>query len=254
MTGTKSIKFDLWSTLSSIDKKIGNTTEAAIIEVLDTILYDKGAEAAFDAVILANNTASTYKNTRGNYPANMNPMAQPLLNVIREAQNSVSVAMPKASMLINQALALPNIAGIPISSPKVETNKDVEVSESMVIVQSAATKKYWTDNAVPRLKEWIVTGYLTSFTPLDNGMVVKPSLQWQIHYLTVCADSRRPVIFKTNRGEFVKVQITNLHTIEEASYNNGIEVSLTLKEYNPYFVSTGTGDNDTAIMTGVIGA
>ena len=111
-------------------------------------------------------------------------------------------------------------------------------------------EKYWTDNAVPRLKEWVVTGYLTPTTPLDNGLVIKPSLQWQIHYLTVCADSRRPVMFKTNRGEFVKVQITNLHTTEEASYNNGIEVSISLKEYNPYFVDSGVGENEIAILVG----
>ena len=254
MTGTKSAKFKLWSSLSSIDKKIGNTTEAAIIEVLDAVLFSKDTEALFNTVMLSNSIASTYKNTRGTYPSNQNVNTAYLLGMVQSAKNTVSVAMPRTSMLINQAMALPNIAGIPISSPKIETNKEVEVSESMVIVQSAATKKYWTDNAVPRLKEWTVTGYLTPSTPLDNGMVVKPSLQWQIHYLTVCADSRRPIMFKTNRGEFVKVQITNLHTTEEASYNNGIEVSISLKEYNPYFVSTGTGENDTAVMTGTIGA
>ena len=250
MTGTKSVKFNLWNSLSSIDKKIGNTTEAAIIEVLDAILYSKGVEAAFDSVMLANNIAATYKDTRGNFPTNRNDFTRDLLSIVQSAKNKVSVAMPKTSMLVMQAMALPNIAGIPISSPKVETNKDVEVSESMVIVQSSATKKYWTDNAVPRLKEWVVTGYLTPTTPLDNGLVIKPSLQWQIHYLTVCADSRRPVMFKTNRGEFAKVQITNLHTTEEASYNNGIEVSISLKEYNPYFVDSGVGENEIAILVG----
>ena len=250
MTGTKSTKFNLWNALSSIDKKIGNTTEAAIIEVLDAVLYKKGAEAAFNTVMLANNAASTYKHTRGNYAANLTQTTRDLLSLVQKAKTAISVAMPKTSMLVMQAMALPNIAGIPINSPKVETNKDVEVSESMVIVQSSATKKYWTDNAVPRLKEWIVTGYLTPTTPLDNGLVIKPSLQWQIHYLTICADSRRPVMFKTNRGEFVKVQITNLHTVEEASYNNGIEVSISLKEYNPYFVDSGVGENEIAVLVG----
>lgn len=250
MTGTKSTKFNLWNALSSIDKKIGNTTEAAIIEVLDTVLYKKGAEAAFNTVMLANNVASTYKHTRGSYPSNLTQVTRDLLSIVQQAKTAISVAMPKTSMLVMQAMALPNIAGIPISSPKVETNKDVEVSESMVIVQSSATKKYWTDNAVPRLKEWIVTGYLTPTTPLDNGLVIKPSLQWQIHYLTICADSRRPVMFKTNRGEFVKVQITNLHTVEEASYNNGIEVSISLKEYNPYFVDSGVGESEIAVLVG----
>jgi hypothetical protein len=250
MTGTKSTKFNLWNALSSVDKKIGNTTEAAIIEVLDAVLYKKGAEAAFNTVMLSNNVASTYKSTRGNYASNLTQVTRDLLSIVQTAKTAINVAMPKTSMLVMQAMALPNIAGIPINSPKVETNKDVEVSESMVIVQSSATKKYWTDNAVPRLKEWVVTGYLTPTTPLDNGLVIKPSLQWQIHYLTVCADSRRPVMFKTNRGEFVKVQITNLHTVEEASYNNGIEVSISLKEYNPYFVDSGVGESEIAVLVG----
>lgn len=250
MTGVKEVKFDLWKTLSSADKKIGNTTEAAVIAVLDTILYNRGAEEAFNAAILANSIAMAHKNNHGTYAANLNKSVASVLSLVQDAKEAVSVALPQASVLLNQALALPNIAGVPINSPKVETNKDVEVSESMVIVQSSATKKYWTDNAVPRLKEWIVTGYLTSSTPLDDGLVIKPSLQWQISYLTMCADSRRPVVFKTNRGEFVKVQITNLHTIEEASYNNGIEVSISLKEYNPYFVDSGTGEVEIATLKG----
>lgn len=251
MAGTKSVKFNLWSSLSSASKKVGSTTEAAIVEVLDAILYNKGVEAAFDSVILANNIASTYRDTRGSFPTSRNSFTRSLLSIVQDAKTAVNVAMPAASMLVMQAMALPNIAGIPINSPKVETNKDVEVSESMVIVQSNATKKYWTDNAVPRLKEWVVTGYLTPTTPLDNGLVIKPSLQWQIQYLTICADSRRPVVFKTNRGEFVKVQITNLHTVEEASYNNGIEVSISLKEYNPYYVDSGVGESEIAVLVGV---
>lgn len=251
MINVKEANFKLWSTLSSKSKKIGNVTEAAIVEVLDTILFSKTAEAAFNTVMLANSVASMFKHTRGIYAENLSKSVNYLLGVVQSARDSINVAMPKTSMLINQTMALPNVAGIPISSPKVETNKDVEVSESMVIVQSEATKKYWTDNAVPRLKEWVVTGYLSPTTSLDNGLVVKPSLQWQIHYLTICADSRRPVTFKTNRGEFVKVQITNLHTIEEASYNNGIEVSITLKEYNPYFVESGIGETEIAVFSGV---
>ena len=149
-----------------------------------------------------------------------------------------------------QALAQPNVAGIPISSPKVETNREIEVSESMVIVQSEAMKQYWTDNSVPRLKEWTVEGYLTSISPLDAGCIIKPTLQWQAYYLDVCAKSRRPVLFKTNRGEFVKVQITNLHTTEEASYNNGIQVSLTLKEYNPYFINKIHSGTEIAVQVG----
>ena len=254
MTGTKEVKFDLWGSLSSVNKKAGNVTKAAIVGVLDAILMDKGVETAFGTVMLANGAAAMYKNNHGPYPSSTNKFTSLIDSIVVTTQSQLrSVMPPTVTSLMDKALVVPNIAGIPISSPKVETNKEVEVSESMVIVQSTATKKYWTDNSVPRLKEWIVSGYLTSSSPLDTGLQIKPSLKWQAYYLDVCADSRRPVLFKTNRGEFVMVQITNLHTIEEVSYNNGIEVQISLKEYNPYFISDHTGDNEIATIVSTRG-
>ena len=254
MTGTKEVKFDLWGSLSSVNKKAGNVTKAAIVGVLDAILMDKGVETAFGTVMLANGAAAMYKNNHGPYPSSTNKFTSLIDSIVVTTQSQLrSVMPPTVTSLMDKALVVPNIAGIPISSPKVETNKEVEVSESMVIVQSTATKKYWTDNSVPRLKEWTVSGYLTSSSPLDTGLQIKPSLKWQAYYLDVCADSRRPVLFKTNRGEFVMVQITNLHTIEEVSYNNGIEVQISLKEYNPYFISDHTGDNEIATIVSTRG-
>lgn len=238
----------LWSALTG-SKKGDNVTSGAIIEVMDTILSNKTAELAFNSVMIANNSAAMYRNTHGSYAAEQNPATQPLYAAIQQAGQNLRTTIP-GDTLLQEALVAPNIAGIPISSASVSTDREVEVSESMVIVQSQNTKKYWTDNAIPRLKEWSITGFLTSLSPLDSGCLIKPSLQWQAYYLDVCATSRRPVLFKTNRGEFVKVQITNLHTDEEASYNNVIKVTLTLKEYNPYFIEDRTGDKKTAIYMG----
>ena len=237
----------LWGTLTG-SKKGNNITEAAIIEVLDAVLENTAVSAAFNTMIMMNNTASSYKNTHGSYPVNTNPYVSPLYSVIQTVNRSVNY-LPMTGELA-KAMVEPNIAGIPISSASVETNREVEISESQVIVQSTKTKKYWTDNAVPRLKEWSISGYLTSTSPLDNGQLIKPSLQWQAYYLDIVAGSRRPVTFKTNRGEFCKVQITNLHTIEEASYNNAIKVEISLKEYNPYFITSDTGENKIAIRIG----
>lgn len=239
----------LWAMLTG-SKKGDNVTEAAIVEVLDLVLESKLANTAFNAMVMMNNMASMHKNTRGTYAANTIPAVQPLYTAIKMAGTAVA-SLPLVSNLA-KATAEPNIAGIPISSAVVDTNREVEVSESQVIVQSTKTKKYWTDNAVPRLKEWTVNGYLTPTSPLDGGQLIKPSLQWQAFYLDVCARSRRPVTFKTNRGEFVKVQITNLHTTEEASYNNAIKVEINLKEYNPYFINSGMGENKVAIRIGSI--
>ena len=221
--------------------------EVAIVEVLDNVLASVSAENKFDVMMMSNNAASMQKNTRGTYASNTNPLTQALyLTVTRSASNIRSVAGTLATV-IDKALAEPNVAGIPIGAAKIETNREIEVSESMVIVQSTKERKYWTDNAVPRLKEWNIDGYLTTTSPLDSGCLIKPSLQWQAYYLDICAKSRRPVMFKTNRGEFVKVQITNLHTNEEASYNNVIQVTMSLKEYNPYIINNNPEENKIAI-------
>lgn len=238
---------NMWAALTG-SKKGDNVTTAAIIEVLDTILESKAADTAFNAVMIANNVASMHKNTQGSYPVNKNKAVAPIYTAIQNASTSLVTTPVMHSLL--QATVEPNIAGIPISSASVDTNREVEISESQVIIQSTRQKKYWTDNAVPRLKEWTVSGYLTSMSPLDSGQLIKPSLQWQAYYLDVCASSRRPVTFKTNRGEFVRVQITNLHTVEEASYNNAIKVEISLKEYNPYFVTSNMGENKIAIRIG----
>lgn len=239
----------LWAALTG-SKKGDNVVEAAIVEVLDLVLESKIANTVFNAMMLMNNTASMHKNTHGTYAANTNPAVSPLYTAVKTATTAVAT-LPVVNALM-KATVEPNIAGIPISSAVVDTNREVEISESQVIVQSTKTKKYWTDNAVPRLKEWTVHGYLTPTSPLDGGQLIKPSLQWQAFYLDVCARSRRPVTFKTNRGEFVKVQITNLHTTEEASYNNAIQVEISLKEYNPYFISSNMGENKIAIQIGSV--
>lgn len=241
---------DLWSSLTGSKKGV-DVQERAIIEVLDKVLASATAETAFDTVMLANNAAAVYKNKHGEFPANTDKNSIPLYTTVRDNMQGTTVnTMGQVSDIINKALVEPNIAGIPISAAKVETNREIEVSESMVIVQSTRNRKYWTDNAVPRLKEWSIDGYLTMMSPLDSGQLIKPSLQWQAYYLDVCAKSRRPVMFKTNRGEFTKVQITNLHTVEEASYNNAIHITMSLKEYNPYIVTNDPEENKIAINIG----
>jgi hypothetical protein len=250
MNGSVSVNLntkDMWAALTG-SKKGDNVVAAAIVEVLDTILESKVADAAFNSVMIANNTVAVQRNNEGSYPSSRNENVSALYAQIQKFNAGISSHAVTGTLL--QATVEPNIAGIPISSASIETNREIEISESQVIVQSTSQKKYLTDNAVPRLKEWTISGYLTSLSPIDQGTLIKPSLQWQAFYLDICASSRRPVTFKTNRGEFVKVQITNLHTSEEASYNNAIKVEISLKEFNPYFVSSNMSEAKIAIKVG----
>lgn len=239
-----------WGNLTGSNK--GNTvTEKAIVEVLDMILLNTKTAAAFDSVMLLNNAGAVSRNNHGGYPINRDSNVQALYNIVANAGDNISSTL--GSHVVQdweKTLVEPNIAGVPISASHIETGREVEISESMVIVQDAAQKKYWTDNAVPRLKEWTLEGYLTSSSALDNGFIIKPSLTWQSYYLDVCAKSRRPVMFKTNRGEFVKVQITSLRTEEDATYNNVIKVYISLKEYNPYTISADIRDIGIAVLVG----
>lgn len=238
-----------WAALNSSASQGGvlnNVTEKAIIQVLDQVLASKAFATVFKGVVIANNAASVYHNNRGKYAINTDINAQALYKVVSRGNINGTPVLANQLDNMQKALAEPNLAGIPISSSRISTGREIEVSESMVIVQSAAEKRYWTDNAVPRLKTWDITGYLTPTSAFDDGFVIKPSLTWQVFYLDTCAKSRRPILFKTNRGEFVQVQITSLNTTEDASYNNAIEVSISLKEYNPYFINNDTGAIKTA--------
>lgn len=236
---TKEIVSNMWSRLVGA-KKGESVTERAIVEVLDFVLESTASTSLFDGVILANNAAAVHRNEHGDYAT------QALYNIVKPVTTNLGSTLSNWEKI----LAEPNIAGVPISASRVSSNREIEVSESMVIVQESAVKKYWTDNAVPRLKEWTIEGYLTSASSLDIGCVIKPSLTWQAYYLDVCAKSRRPVIFKTHRGEFVKVQITNLNTEEDPSYNNVIKVSISVKEYNPLLIKSDPGSSLLAVMVG----
>lgn len=253
-------------TSSSLYRSIADsdeTTAKAINVVLDAVNSDESIALVFDTAMITVNEAAVYKNNHGSVGMRKNT-TRSLINAVftnadatfstlagaflgPTARSTTHKMFSHLSTAVNrtidnweQALVQPNIAGVPISAKSVTTSREVDISESMVISQSSGSKLYMTDNAVPRLKEWEISGYLTSSSILDAGFLIKPSLVWQLYYLDVCAKSRRPVMFKTNKGEFVKVQITNLNTSEDASYNNCVEVSITLKEYNPYVAETAT--------------
>lgn len=146
---------------------------------------------------------------------------------------------------LNQLLMSPNIEGIPINATSVKVSREVDISESLVIVQDTYGKDYKTDNAVPHLREWNLEGYLTSVSNLDNMLLIKPTLMLQMKYLDACAASRKPVWFKTDNNEFFKVQITRLYFERVVESTNAVHVLVSLKEFKPYIVE----DEQVSLMT-----
>lgn len=162
--------------------------------------------------------------------------------------STAKTGLSKATDLLNklnQLLMSPNIEGIPISATSVKVSREVDISESLVIVQDTYGKDYKTDNAVPHLREWNLEGYLTSVSNLDNMLLIKPTLMLQMKYLDACAASRKPVWFKTDNNEFFKVQITRLYFERVAESTNAVHVLVSLKEFKPYIVE----DEQVSLMT-----
>lgn len=162
--------------------------------------------------------------------------------------STAKTGLSKATDLLNklnQLLMSPNIEGIPINATSVKVSREVDISESLVIVQDTYGKDYKTDNAVPHLREWNLEGYLTSVSNLDNMLLIKPTLMLQMKYLDACAASRKPVWFKTDNNEFFKVQITRLYFERVAESTNAVHVLVNLKEFKPYIVE----DEQVSLMT-----
>lgn len=162
--------------------------------------------------------------------------------------STAKTGLSKAADLLNklnQLLMSPNIEGIPINATSVKVSREVDISESLVIVQDTYGKDYKTDNAVPHLREWNLEGYLTSVSNLDNMLLIKPTLMLQMKYLDACAASRKPVWFKTDNNEFFKVQIARLYFERVVESTNAVHVLVSLKEFKPYIVE----DEQVSLMT-----
>lgn len=248
------IKGAVESAWDTVNTSVENAKLAATYAVMDAIVRSSAWKTAYEAVMLSSSAAQVLRNQSlrqrqgtstitglGLEAASALSGVIGLLDISLVTEAASAYALSKASPFLQdiweKTLMLPNIEGVPISSSVVNTERSVDVGEHPMIVQSSTKKQYWTDNAVPKLKEWTIEGYITTSLTLDNLYLVKPSLKMQINFLDMCAESRRPVLFKDNRGEFIFVNIMNLRTTEEASYNNAVKVSISLKEYKPFMVT-----------------
>lgn len=260
------------SAWDAVNTSVENAKLAATYAVMDAIVRSSAWKTAYEAVMLSSSAAQVLRNQSlrqrqgtstitglGLEAASALSGVIGLLDISLVTEAASAYALSKASPFLQdiweKTLMLPNIEGVPISSSVINTDRRVDVGEHPMIVQSSTKKQYWTDNAVPKLKEWTIEGYITTSLSLDNLYLVKPSLKMQINFLDMCAESRRPVLFKDNRGEFIFVNIMNLSTTEEASYNNAIKVSISLREYKPFMVTNAVAQvgeattNPTSLIT-----
>jgi hypothetical protein len=118
-----------------------------------------------------------------------------------------------AEQLENTVTALnqPSLCFIPIQSDSLSMRRSVDIGTTMLISQTDQRKDYLTDNAAPRPRTWTGTGYISSLSPiLENGILIKPTVQAQQAILEAAADSRQAVKFKTDSGEVVDVLVQDL--------------------------------------------
>lgn len=258
-------KDNLWSRITGFTDE--DAKAYGISVMMDSIISSSLMKDVYETVMMNASARQAIRNTKGGvvvtgsgvsgalqsavnigYEAATAPTALTDISVLSSAGISSIANLISGEMqeLWEKTLMVPNIEGVPISTATIETSRDVDVGDQVMIVQSTSQKRYWTDNAVPKMKEWVVSGYITPQLLLDSMYAVKPSLKMQHEFLDICAASRRPVLFKDNRGEFIFVQIMSLHTTEEASYNNAIKVTISLKEYKPFTVNNVTSLVDSA--------
>lgn len=109
------------------------------------------------------------------------------------------------------ALEQPSLCFIPIKSESLTVRRTVDIGTTMLISQADQKKDYITDNAAPRPRTWTGAGYISSLSPMvENGLLIKPTVQAQQAVLDAASDSRQKVKFKTDSGEVVDVLIQDL--------------------------------------------
>lgn len=155
---------------------------------------------------------------------------------------------PTALKIFNDILRqvlYPNIEGIIIFADRETSSRKMDVSEQVMVVQKKiGSSTYIMDNAVPHPREWSISGYLTTVLPIDHGLLVKPSILLQKSYIDMCMKSRRPVWFKSHDLTFTRVLISSFDATWDPKMNNALQVSLQLKEYVPFEVTTSAVPED----------
>lgn len=158
----------------------------------------------------------------------------------------------KAVELLNYILKItmdPNLEGIPIGTAQISVTRDVDISESCFIVPEYNNKEYRADNAVPRLREWAISGYLSTLSSFaDYGLIIKPTIVVQMKLLDTYAKSRRPLWFKTSNGTFYRVQIKHMQITQDPTMMNGAKIDLVLKEYYPMVIKSTLRNSSTAVQ------
>lgn len=130
-----------------------------------------------------------------------------------------------------ESLNQPSLCYVPIQSESLSMRRTVDIGTTMLISQTDQKKDYVTDNAAPRPRTWSGKGYITALVPLiENGLMIKPTVQAQQAILEAASDSRQPVKFKTDMGEVVDVLIQDLQITATTRGMNAREVSYTVQE------------------------
>lgn len=150
------------------------------------------------------------------------------------------------------ALKQPTLCFIPIQSESLLMRRTADIGTTMLIAQTNQKKEYITDNTAPRPRTWTGRGYITTLAPsVENGLVIKPTLQAQQSILDAAIDSRQPVKFKTDSGEVVDVLIQDLQISSTSKGMNAKAVSYTVQEVKILENSILTGLGSTLDSVGI---
>lgn len=140
----------------------------------------------------------------------------------------------------------PNISGIVIHAESEDFSREVETSEKLVLSvegnssEDTTRKKYVVDNAVPKLREWNISGYLITSSIMARELIIKDDLILKSMVLDSYAKSRLPVLYKTSDCRFYKVLISHYKCSYDPKATNAMKIDISLREYQTANV---TGSN-----------
>ena len=165
------------TTWDAVNDTVDNARNEATYAIMDAIIRNKMWKTAYETVMLGTNAAQVIRNQclqqrqgfnsasgLGLEVASFLSGVTGLLDISLVTTAAAAYTLGKASPFLQdvyeKTLVLPNIESVPISSSTITTSREVDVGDQPMIVQSTSQKQYWTDNAVPKLKEWNIEGYI----------------------------------------------------------------------------------------------
>lgn len=133
--------------------------------------------------------------------------------------------------LLKALLTTPWLAYVPIWPEEVVDELDAEISTQLVVSTIDGGKEFVSDNTAPKPRTWNIKGYIKGIPYIELTNWFMPSLSAQKLIIDSAIRLRRPLPFRTNEGEIVKVFVKNRKYLSSPDNMNAIKIELLVQEF-----------------------